>query len=1131
MSAIRQSNLFAGEHWTATYTAFTAVDFTAYDFDTIKTAMVSYIRKSYPEDFNDWIQSSEFVAIIDLLAYMGQSLAYRIDLNSRENFLDTAERRESILKLARMLSYNPKRNGTASGMVKITSVTTSETVIDSNGRDLANIPIIWNDPVNRDWFEQFILVLNAVLEKNTNFGTPHKNGFIDGIKTELYNLDNIRNVKVVSPFTANISGSSVNFEIVNADFTDMQNFFEDTPSPTAPQRILYRNDGNGNNSADTGFFMMFKQGTLSFVDYQFDVLEENRIVDIDVQNINETDVWVQSIATDGTVNKTWTKVPTIDSNNIVFNNVSNETRDIYTVLTRENDQISVKFSDGRFGSIPTGIIRIWYRVSNGLTYEIKKKDIREQTLPVNYRDAIGQEQTLSLTFSLQTKVNNSSNSETNDDIKRKATQVYAAQNRMVTGEDYNTFPLSRSNNALKIQAINRTYSGHNRYIGLNDPTGSTQNIEILSEDGIIYSEKVNQFEELSTDTAAQFILDNKIKPIIKSDDYLHNFYYNYFSKLLTTDQRFTFSDNLDDMVVWRTVTSSTSTSTGMFYRNNEPLAIGAEYYKENLPGADDANLHLIDTGCLVRLVDTENVQSEGIWVTIESLTGFGNEQLSNGFGPVVLNHRIKGNAYFIKEIVPALVTEPSTSVQTDILAQINAKNNFGIGFDMDFAVNGSPWYIITGDNLSSSQAEYSKTRSFANINTDSSWLVHVELIDTNWAITFRGRRYVFESEKNVEFYFSNTDRTFDSDTGLLVRDEINVLKINELNGKPLESDYKWSISKSFVYDDGYVDPKRIEVVPVDSDDDGVPDNPYQFSEIVEDASEIFYKTIIDNNGYENTEVFEPNFKLNTVNELILIPKSDLSNGDIIYVRSEADEVAFREYVASVDNGVNNRVYDEVFKNVSSKYKKITDVRKNLKFIWRHYASKDVRVDPSVSNIIDLFVLDRSYHTSVSQWLNNIVKTKPRIPTPMELKNSYKEVEEYKMLSDQIIWRPVKYKVIFGDKADKNLQASVKVIKTASTQLTSNEIRIKIVDIIKEYFAIENWEFGENFYASEMIGYIHNKMATHINSVVVVPATASSKFGELFEVFTSADEILTTSVGINDIEIVDNFTPTNIKIGV
>ena len=105
----RQDNLFSAEDWKTIYRTFSQADFTAYDYDSIRDSMLNYIQTNYPEDFNDYIQSSEFVAIIDLLAYLGQSLAFRTDLNARENFFDTAERRESILRLAKLVNYQPKR--------------------------------------------------------------------------------------------------------------------------------------------------------------------------------------------------------------------------------------------------------------------------------------------------------------------------------------------------------------------------------------------------------------------------------------------------------------------------------------------------------------------------------------------------------------------------------------------------------------------------------------------------------------------------------------------------------------------------------------------------------------------------------------------------------------------------------------------------------------------------------------------------------------------------------------------------------------------------------------------------------------------------------------------------------------
>ena len=94
--------------------------------------MIAYLRENYPEDFNDYIESSEYLALIDLIAFLGQNLSYRMDLNARENFLELADRRESVLRLARLLSYNATRNQCANGLLKVVAVSTSENVSKSS---------------------------------------------------------------------------------------------------------------------------------------------------------------------------------------------------------------------------------------------------------------------------------------------------------------------------------------------------------------------------------------------------------------------------------------------------------------------------------------------------------------------------------------------------------------------------------------------------------------------------------------------------------------------------------------------------------------------------------------------------------------------------------------------------------------------------------------------------------------------------------------------------------------------------------------------------------------------------------------------------------------------------------------
>jgi len=185
-STDRQNRLLLAEDWKKVYQSFKNADFKSYDFDNLRRTMVDYLRTNYPEDFNDYIESSEYLALIDMIAFLGQNIAFRVDLNSRENFLELAERRESVLRLARLLSYNPRRNQPANGLLKIVSVSTTENIIDSNNVNISGRSIVWNDSINPDWFEQFIKILNAAMPVQNTFGRPIKLDSVAGIPTEQY---------------------------------------------------------------------------------------------------------------------------------------------------------------------------------------------------------------------------------------------------------------------------------------------------------------------------------------------------------------------------------------------------------------------------------------------------------------------------------------------------------------------------------------------------------------------------------------------------------------------------------------------------------------------------------------------------------------------------------------------------------------------------------------------------------------------------------------------------------------------------------------------------------------------------------------------------------------------------------
>lgn len=259
-STARQNNLLLTEDWQKIYQSFRNADFQSYDFENLRRVMIDYLRTNYPEDFNDYIESSEYLALIDLIAYIGQSVAFRVDLNARENFLELAERRDSVLRLARLISYNPKRNIAATGMMKFNTVSTTESVLDSNGRNLAGQFVTWNDASNDNWYDQFIKIINAALPTTQQFGNPVDEGTIYGVPTAQYRFNATNTDVPIHSFTKTIAGRSMDFEITSTTFNGKTYVYEEAPKVGNKIACVYSDDGYGAGSPNTGFFSTLYRG-------------------------------------------------------------------------------------------------------------------------------------------------------------------------------------------------------------------------------------------------------------------------------------------------------------------------------------------------------------------------------------------------------------------------------------------------------------------------------------------------------------------------------------------------------------------------------------------------------------------------------------------------------------------------------------------------------------------------------------------------------------------------------------------------------------------------------------------------------------------------------------------------------
>lgn len=1037
---VRQAKLFAAEDYTTVYESYIQADLKSYDYDTIRTSMVEYIRTNYPENYNDWVESSEFVALLDLIAQFGHNLAFRVDLNSRNNFLSTAQKKESVLKLAEFLGYQPKRNLPAFGMMKITSVKTNEAVIGSDGTSLGGKEIRFENTSAIDNLENFIAVINSVFNKSNPYGSPSKQSIIDGVVTDFYALNNTGD-QVYYGFNGNVQGTQARFNAVGVTLDD-KHVVETAPNPNGSFNIVYKNDNLGITSNNTGFFVGVKQGSLQFKDFQIDDPINSQSLDITASNVNETDVWVQTIDSNGEVIKQWTKV----DRNVIYNTVPNGVRDIFSVKTRSGNQISVRFADQAFGNVPSGIIRVWYRTSADETYVLRPDDLSNKKISVTYTGTDGN--TYNAVFELQLKENivNASRSETISEIKESAPRAFASQNRMITADDYNSLLATQSTAIKKIKSINRTHSGHSRYLDIKDPTGAYSNLQLYTTDGVLTRENITKENTSATRTPSS-VFNNFIQPILQ-DDELINLYYDLHRTKFNR-----IKNNYSKTITWQAADGVEGTS-GYFTSGtgNDITRCGAsssEYSK------------YIRDGALVKLTNGNNVY----WTKISDVynAGLGNDDASgaatglkgNGDGAVVIDTNVPSNSE-VEIIYPAFNRKFTAQERFAIIAYLTNRVDFSLRYDWKngaWEINPTP----TGKDVPFD------SDLFFNQNND--WMIRVDFDSLvnygKYNITHRVVRFVLESQ-NIEFSNISNQEMLDVETKKPKRDQVEVYDLaNDKTGNfyvyghvfdgQTGSDRGTTGSKAGVYN-----PNKIAITLKDKNNDARPDNP---------------------------------------------------------------------------DGVWSLLGDNRVQNPDEENSVPADL-KDLRLEWTHVPSSREIIDPSFSNIIDTFVLTTTYDSKFRNWLRNndrTLESQPLPPTMNDLNNSFGQFDDKKGMSDTIIYRPVKYKVLFGTEAEVDLQSRFRAVKMPNTNLTDNEIKSKLVDTIEEYFNIENWDFGETFFFTELAAFVHQRLSGIISSFVIIPMDSESKFGDLFQITPHTDEVFIPDVSISDIDIVtDPQQATNLR---
>jgi hypothetical protein len=84
------------------------LNYTNQDFWSMKSRLIDFIKSNFPNDFNDFVESSLAIMLIENWAFIADTLSFKIDQIANEVFIDTVTEVENAFRLAKLVGFNPQ---------------------------------------------------------------------------------------------------------------------------------------------------------------------------------------------------------------------------------------------------------------------------------------------------------------------------------------------------------------------------------------------------------------------------------------------------------------------------------------------------------------------------------------------------------------------------------------------------------------------------------------------------------------------------------------------------------------------------------------------------------------------------------------------------------------------------------------------------------------------------------------------------------------------------------------------------------------------------------------------------------------------------------------------------------------
>ena len=145
----------------------TPIKYTSREFNTIREDLTEYVRRYYPDSYKDFNASSFGSIMLDTVSYIGDILSFYLDYQVQESFLDTATEYKNIERHGRAMGFKGGSSAaTAHGTVTLYCLVPART--NGLGPDTAYMPVMLEGSSFVAGNIQFLLRENVDFGLSTN---------------------------------------------------------------------------------------------------------------------------------------------------------------------------------------------------------------------------------------------------------------------------------------------------------------------------------------------------------------------------------------------------------------------------------------------------------------------------------------------------------------------------------------------------------------------------------------------------------------------------------------------------------------------------------------------------------------------------------------------------------------------------------------------------------------------------------------------------------------------------------------------------------------------------------------------------------------------------------------------------